>query len=39
MEMKDEIKQKRGKISRAQGNAFEKKVREDLESKGWSNNR
>ena len=33
--MKDEVKVKRGKISRAQGNAFEKKVREDLESKGW----
>jgi len=33
--MKDEIKQKRGKISRAQGNAFETRVREDLEEKGW----
>jgi len=33
--MKDETKQKRGKISRAQGNAFETRVREDLEEKGW----
>jgi len=33
--MKDEKKVKRGKVSRAQGNAFELRVRLDLEEKGW----
>lgn len=33
--MKDEIKQKRGKKSRAQGGVFEKRVMADLEEKGW----
>ena len=32
---KSEIKVKQGKTSRAQGNAFEARVREDLEEKGW----
>jgi len=41
--MVDEIKVKQGKTSRAQGNAFESRVREDLEEKGfivdkWTNN-
>lgn len=30
---------KRGKASRAQGGAFEKRVRAELEEDGWSNNR
>jgi len=33
--MKDQIKVKKGKLSRAQGQRFELKVREDLEKKGW----
>jgi len=33
--MKDEIKVKKGKLSRAQGNAFETRVRENLKEKGW----
>ena len=33
--MKDEIKVKQGKVSRAQGKAFEVRTRADLESKGW----
>ena len=32
---KSEIKVKQGKTSRAQGNAFEARVREDLEEKGF----
>ena len=33
--MKDPIKVKQGKQSRAQGAAFERRVREDLEANGW----
>ena len=33
--MKNEIKVKKGKMSRPQGNAFENRVRLDLEEKGW----
>ena len=33
--MKDPIKVKRGKKSKAQGSAFELRVRKDLEEKGW----
>lgn len=33
--MVDETKVRKGKSSRAQGNAFEVRVREDLEEKGW----
>lgn len=37
--MKNPKKVKMGKRSKAQGSAFEKKTREDLEAQGWSNNR
>jgi hypothetical protein len=32
---KDPTKVKKGRVSKAQGNAFELRVREDLEEKGW----